>query len=94
MNNEASLALVRLGIGNETIQGCEAVDWEAIEAIVEKHHMKEIFDSVNAICEEYLGFDCIPLTVYSLRSDSDEGVWPFLWHTDHTDGTDAFAGAN
>lgn len=74
MNNEASLALVRLGIGNETIQGCEAVDWEAIEAIVGKLHMKEIFDSVNAIYEENFGFDCIPLTVYSLRSDSDEGV--------------------
>ena len=47
MNNEASFALVRLGIGNETIQGCEAVDWEAIEAIVEKLHMKEIFEPVQ-----------------------------------------------
>ncbi len=35
----------------------EEVDWKWLVGVLEKYHMKEFFDCVNAICVEDLGFD-------------------------------------
>ncbi len=43
------------------------IDWKWLEGIVEKYHMKDFFDSVNAICVEDLGFDFVGLGTYGLK---------------------------
>ena len=35
----------------------EEVDWKWLVEVLEKYHMREFFDCVNAICVEELGFD-------------------------------------
>ena len=44
----------------------EEVDWPWLFEVLDKYHMKEFLDCVNAICVEDLGFNCIPLSAYSL----------------------------
>lgn len=43
------------------------IDWKWLEGIVEKYHMKDFFDCVNAICVEDLGFDFGGLKAYGLK---------------------------
>ena len=50
----------------------EEVDWKWLVEVLEKYHMKEFFDCVNAICVEDLGFH--PLEFKGLRVQEVQGV--------------------
>lgn len=43
------------------------IDWQWLIGIVEKFHIKDFFDCVNAICVEDLGFDFGGLKAYGLK---------------------------
>ena len=44
------------------------IDWEWLEGLLEKYHIKEFYNCINAICVEELGFDSLELRVKSLES--------------------------
>ena len=44
------------------------VDWKWLEGLLEKYHIKEFYNCINAICVEELGFDSLELRVKSLES--------------------------
>ena len=43
------------------------IDWEWLEGLLEKYHIKEFYNCINAICVEVLGFDSLELRVKSLE---------------------------
>lgn len=49
----------------------DEVDWKWLVGVLEKYHMKEFFDCVNAICVEDLGFH--PLEFKGLRVQEVQG---------------------
>ena len=46
----------------------EEVDWKWLVGVLEKYHMKEFFDCVNAICVEDLGFDKVESFEFRVES--------------------------
>lgn len=46
----------------------EEVDWKWLVGVLEKYHMKEFFDCVNAICVEDLGFDKVESLEFRVES--------------------------
>ena len=45
----------------------EEVDWEWLQGVLKKYGMLKMFDVMNAICVEDLGFDGLPLTADGLQ---------------------------
>ena len=45
----------------------EEVDWDWLQGVLKKYGMLKMFNVMNAICVEDLGFDCLPLTAYGLQ---------------------------